>query len=408
MLNITYKTLPGAINKIFKRTVILAALQRRIAFGEKHREKYIKSLLTRNVRTAIVVADIAKCRAHADMVKCEKSKVVFDDLLAKGYMYLSVDGQNRQDTLERFVAGLLTVGSVAWVDELGCKHPIETPTKYADLPLDPRQYLDKAQCVPIDIIEDQTIDQIHQTYLALNSGVPHNLMERINASFEQPSGIVREVATPYSKMWEKISGLDYHRMDDLKYTAQACLAAMDLENNNASPPDIEDLYMEVGSLIDASAEKQVKQYFYDMSIGILEYVKGSNKKVTLAQFWSLFMALYYAGQSGRALTSTASSRQLFVEKVINKCGLLVDNAKTDRGRDIQTYHYHGRIGTMKQGKKPSKAHYFDGWISAFHYANQRVQAYGAITAYLDNELFQDEDVFIQPTPQPPPILEEVA
>ncbi len=408
-MNITYKTLPGAIDRFFNRTITLAALQRRVVFEEENREEYIKSLITRNVRTAIVVADISKCRAHADLVKCEKSKEVFDDLLAQGHVYLSVDGQNRTDTLERFFAGLISVGGIDWIDERGIRTPIQTATTYENLPDNPKNFLIQNECIPIDIIENQTIDQIHQTYLALNSGVPHNMMERINASFEQPSGVIRDLADPYEKMWFKVAGLEYRRMDDLKYTAQACLAAMDLEENNASPPDIEDLYMEKGSRVSQSAETQVRNYFYDMSIGISQYTKGSPKKITLAQFWSLFMALHYADQKGVTLASKSIARQTFVEKVVEKCDALMDSAKVDRGRHIQEWHLRGASGTNLLPKRPSKAHYFDGWISAFHYGAQRIKAYYMIALWLDDDLFKNEDVFMQPElPQPPPVLEEVA
>ena len=167
--------------------------------------------------------------------------------------------------------------------------------------------------------------------------------------------------------------------------------------------------MQEGSRISAAAEKQVKQHFYDMSIGILSHLEGTNRKVTLAQFWTLFMSLQYANEKGVSLASTSDSRKLFVESVIRRCDNMMDEAKVNRSVEIQEYHYKGRLGTIKRAdRKPSKAHFFDGWISAFHYANQRVQAYREIIRYLESELFQNETVFAQLDPETPPPLKEVA
>ena len=379
MLNIKSYTLPQAQKAIFKNVEVLDSLQRRIAFKHENKVNFIRSLLTKNVRTAIVVADIAKCLEHVKLPQnyCEKSIKTFESLISQGYHYLSIDGQNRTESLKDFLDNKVAVCNVVY-DAGGESEPvpIETPTCYKNLPTGPKAFLDHSDCIYVDVIEDQSIDQLHDTYLALNSGVPHNMMERINATVSQPAEVIRDLAKPYEAMWLSVSKLEHSRMDDLKYTAQAVLMCMgdEIDSNSADPTTIEKLYNLDGfDHVSQQDVNMIKKIFFDMSIGISQYCTGSNKKLTLSQWWSLFMAIHAVHSRG---TPIWIDRKAFTARVIEKVIDFIDDAKVDRGDHMKEYH------AGKRTQKPSRTQYFDGWISAFHMAAMRRQAYNQIDSFV--------------------------
>ena len=116
MLNIKSYTLPQAQKAIFKNVEVLDSLQRRIAFKHENKVNFIRSLLTKNVRTAIVVADIPKCLEHVKLPQnyCEKSIKTFESLISQGYHYLSIDGQNRTESLKDFLDNKVAVCNVVY------------------------------------------------------------------------------------------------------------------------------------------------------------------------------------------------------------------------------------------------------------------------------------------------------
>ncbi len=65
-------------------------------------------------------------------------------------------------------------------------------------------------------------------------------------------------------------------------------------------------------------------------------------------------------------------RKAFTARVIEKVIDFIDDAKVDRGDHLKEYH------AGKRTQKPSRTQYFDGWISAFHMAAMRKQAYNQI------------------------------
>ena len=387
-INLKTYTLRQANITIFNKCKSLPSLQRRAAFGRLDKVKFIRSLIEKNVRTAIVVADVQKCLEHARSLEnpCQNSIEVFERLLGENKLYLSVDGQNRTLSLEEFYTNTWGVWKATYNPGAGGeKVKIETETVYSQLPTDVKAYLDHSNCVSIDIIEDQTIDQIHNTYLALNSGVEHNLMERINASTMQASQVVRDLSSKGKNMWPAVSKLQYRRMEDIKYVAQAILMCIgdNVGSNDAKPTQIVTLYEQSGQPIDEGTIKLMGDIFYDMNLGIGSNYTVGKVKMSLAQWWGIFMSMHHIYTQKQPIWV---DRSKFVDEIKRIVTQEVDAAQAKRGRDITAYHKNPTL------VKPSKSQYFDGWISAFHLGPNRQKAYDKLKEHVDDILHNRPDI----------------
>lgn len=387
-INLKHYTLRQANITIFDKCKSLPSLQRRIAFLPLDKVRFIQSLIEKNVRTAIVVADVQKCREHAISLEnpCQNSIEVFDKLILENVLYLSVDGQNRTISLKEFYTNTWGVWGATYDPGAGGeKVKIETETVYGQLPPDVKAYLDHSDCVSIDIIEDQTIGQIHNTYLALNSGVPHNLMERINASTMQASQVVRDLSSKGNQMWPVVHKLVHRRMEDLKYVAQAILMCIgdNVGSNDAKPTQIETLYKQSGQPIDEGTIKLMGDIFYDMNLGIGSNFAVGKAKMSLAQWWGIFMSMHHIYTQSQPIWI---DRSKFVDEIKRIVTQEVDDAQSQRGKDITAYHKNSTL------TKPSKSQYFDGWISAFHLGPNRQKAYDKLKEHVDDILNNRPDI----------------
>ena len=105
------------------------------AFQSYHRwivelnQQYMRSLLNGKAPTPIFVADIEQCRNSIKQKFDENHEdyKFFDDLLKKGYKFITIDGNNRTRCITDFIFGCLTGSCPVFEEEYEIRGSITQP-----------------------------------------------------------------------------------------------------------------------------------------------------------------------------------------------------------------------------------------------------------------------------------------
>lgn len=217
------------------------------AFQSYHRwvtennQQYMRSLLNGKAPTPIYVADIEACRNSIRLKYDETHEdyKFFDDLLKKGYKYITIDGNNRTRCVTDFIFGCLT-GTFPLYEqdyEIGgsITRPIVfTARKEAKLynDLDPKfaNEIDNIKFT-VTVITSGTRKDLAELFDAINKGITLNAQEKRNCLMYTFAYDVRECVAKNRSNLEQIFKGDkvfHRRVVDEFVVDVACLCARGL------------------------------------------------------------------------------------------------------------------------------------------------------------------------------------
>ena len=217
------------------------------AFQSYHRwvtennQLYMKSLLNGKAPTPIYVADVELCRNSIKMKWDENHEdyKFFDDLLKRGYKYITIDGNNRTRCVTDFIFGCLT-GNFPLLEEdyeIGgtiTRPIIFTATKQSKLyeDLDPlvANRVDNINFT-VTVITSGTRKDLAELFDAINKGITLNAQEKRNCLMYTFAYQVRECVDKHKSNLSKIFKGDrvfHRRVVDEFVVDVACLCARGL------------------------------------------------------------------------------------------------------------------------------------------------------------------------------------
>ena len=190
------------------------------AFQSYHRwivelnQQYMRSLLNGKAPTPIFVADIEQCRNSIKQKFDENHEdyKFFDDLLKKGYTFITIDGNNRTRCITDFIFGCLSGSFPLFEEEYEIGGSITQPivfkaSKSAKFhkDLDPliRSRLESIE-ICISIITTGTRKDLAELFDAINKGMTLNAQEKRNCWMFVFAYLIRDCVAKYRKSFEKV------------------------------------------------------------------------------------------------------------------------------------------------------------------------------------------------------------
>ena len=174
------------------------AFQRRVVWTPANINKYFESLTRDWALQCITVADVEACRDHCKEVGELSSCDYFEEVISKGYKYISLDGQNRTKQILRFFSNLVTI-SGEFLDADNEPQRIQN-TFFKDLESRLQDHLKTGCNVTVQTVEKATKDDLSRIFQALNDGQPLNDQEMRQATKTPVATWVRRQSQKYTAM----------------------------------------------------------------------------------------------------------------------------------------------------------------------------------------------------------------
>lgn len=232
--------------------------QRKSCWSSKNETGYISTLLNGGDLDTFSIVDNKASMEAAGQTLDLQSKQYFSAALDSG-AYTSIDGQNRENALTRFMNDAFTITGT-FCDKDGRILDIKNK-HFKDLPSRLRDKLMDIQ-VAVNLISETTVVEMPKLFQTRNSGKPLNGQENRNSFPSDMSDIIRSLAEDplISKIWEASQELkDYKIAEsaDAEMTAKMYMSLVDSEKTISSQPGF--------SKIDL--KKKDLDNFYKMGIG---------------------------------------------------------------------------------------------------------------------------------------------
>ena len=177
-------------------------IQRRKVWKPKDKVSYRESLVDGTDASDIVLCDIKSSMDNSYSEGNKKDYDYFSKLHNQGYRYISIDGGNRTDFLLGEYNNIDSNSQIPMSDEMFDFFNSEISLKY---------------------IYNASKNQLHRTFINLNSNTSANSQERRNAMEGIVSEFIRNIGIEYSVELQKIDKLTFSRMKDLELISQFLL-----------------------------------------------------------------------------------------------------------------------------------------------------------------------------------------
>jgi len=357
------------------------AFQRRIVWLATHGWEYVKSI-TRgwSSYSKIVVVNVRKSLKRAQRAGNQVSVDYFQDVLNKGYEYISVDGQNRSRFLERLINNdEKTLLKGEFIDADG--NEIEVDNKHFK-DIDSDRLRDAILNATLDVHEVvvESKSELSELFQSLNAGVALNDQELRHSSGTPVSDWVRATRKKLATQLARIVHEDkIPRMEDDEFAAKMLMVLVGKPSSgdwDLSKKELDQFY-KVGSdfySIDdenfpysAEAQKRVKTILHNWSLVIdHQDVYTGKRRVPFKLAWASLYACVWAYDNSMVITNY---RDFFsILKAID------DELTTDS----ESEYAKARTEARKDGLDPdtvSKSAYYFNWVGLPHqikYRNKRI------------------------------------
>jgi hypothetical protein len=283
------KTIQGFIHIVKGNRVYYdPSIQRRKVWNKYNKDGYRESLIEGTDTSNIVLCDIKTSMGYSFSTNNTKDYDYFSNLWNQGYRYISIDGGNRTEYL------LGEFNKIDW-----------------SLPLSDEMFDFFNTEISLKYLLNATKNQLHKTFINLNSGEAANPQEKRNAMTGVVSEFVRKIGIEYSDVFLMISGLNFSRMKDLELLSQFLLyhqsPLLPIKNkslnlmyknteilNEKQFLDIMKLWGKCVSLIHSTESKITKTTSFNLFMFLLEMNREFNSvlnKETINEFVDKYLEL---------------------------------------------------------------------------------------------------------------------
>jgi len=348
------------------------SFQRRVVWGSKTLSRFIRSLTNGTAKlTTIVVVNIRDCLDWARETGDQYSVSYYEPLVEQGYIYISLDGQNRSKKIIDFVNNEIAVSGNFYDVGDPANEIVVTNQFFKDLSPELQLSIHNSM---LTVEETGTLSrtQLSETFYSLNNGVPLNAQEKRNSIICPISEKVRQLSSRHAKgLARVVKGDLIPRMADDELVAHMSMVL--LENKPAkntswglSESDTDMFYnMGVDSDIDDDdypyhGMDRVEEILHQWDLVIqAQGVYPASKLVSAKMSWATLYACTWAYDNG--YTINPDKRKEFFSAL----------KKLDDGLATQSENSYAteRTNYMKKGLDPDevkKNNYYFNWTGLPH------------------------------------------
>ena len=262
------------------------AFQRRACWDVETERKFLRSFSRGKCFNPVIVADIDKC---IQFCKDEGEPYHrFGRIKDKGNRFISLDGQNRLNTLSKFFDNRVSLTGAFKVRS--GKTVRVNNTFYKDMPK-ALQELFESSGLMVLFEENSTYEEFYETFISTNGGLPLNRMELRNPMPTTLAEWVRKLGDDFEdSITEGVKGLKTERMDDYETLLKlVCLAHPEQSKESLQH-----------SNLDAFYEKGIGKLDFDLVYGegfqedgktLIDFVSntiaGAGRKVSKQELWAI-------------------------------------------------------------------------------------------------------------------------
>jgi hypothetical protein len=206
------------------------SFQRRFGAWNRAQENcFLVNLFRGKAHTIVVVADVRQCLTYSQKIGQVNSSNAFRHILDSGCSSISLDGQHRTKTIQKYFRNDITLTGT-FTDVLGKEHKLEN-VYYKDTPETLQSQFLNSQIV-ISTEANSLYEELSQQFRDLNSGAPTNDQEARNSYASPIAKTIRQWRdrwqTPLSRV---VKACDVIRMGDDELLVKFAMHLMRKYNN---------------------------------------------------------------------------------------------------------------------------------------------------------------------------------
>ena len=257
--------------------------QRRDAWTIEDRKEFIDSVYKNMVSNSIILVNVIASHQKAKFHNRHKEIEYFGDLVDKGYEYVSIDGNNRSQTLVKYHK-----------DELNIVYSHDKD----------REIFLRRKQLPLTVYDSMTLEQMHELGIKINKGKPWNRQEQRNCLYSTISFVIREVSEKYSDISDKINQIKKSRMGDdellvmlLYYQTYKRGGVQDswdvmYERESGDVNTFTKVMMELGKTLRSTNKKNIDKSFVYNLYTLLSYLRKNSIFVNTEKY-DEFLTLFH-------------------------------------------------------------------------------------------------------------------
>ena len=213
------------LEKFEDQIYIDPSFQRRKSWGSKQKNEFLSALTQEHAPHGITMGDVEECLRYSKSKACLTSQQYYESVLADGYKFVSLDGQNRAGTIIDFLNNEFTISGVFLdIDD----QEVKITNKYfKDLPQRLQDRFFHGCSVYVKTYESKLRPQLSKIFHGINSGVPLNSHEKSQCMMTQIADWVRDTSSKHSKMLKVlVDQKAIARLGDDELVAKAAMVLM--------------------------------------------------------------------------------------------------------------------------------------------------------------------------------------
>ena len=343
--------------------------------------------------STMVLADIRKCLKTAKKIGEEASIKYFQDLLNRGFGYISLDGQNRAKYLEKIMKNEVTfTGDLTDADG----HIITVKNKFfKDLQVRLQDGI-KISSITVATIVTGSQEELSVIFRNLNSGVPLNDHEKRHSHPTPIADEVRRLSAKYSDVMKKVVDEKHiRRMLDDELIAKMLMVLMPSSHPRnttwgLATKEIDEFYTigngfhqlaDPGSPYDRRSMARAIMILENWSHVIQKQKVYYGKKIVSNKMaWASLYACEWAYDNGYLI----SDHKEFFEILKG-----IDDKLSEKGEND---YNDAKKDAISKGLDPQKAvpktSYYHVWQNLPHQASQRAKRIKALVAEVQSHTFK--------------------
>jgi hypothetical protein len=360
------------------------SFQRRVVWGPNTLSRYIRSLTNGTAKlTTIVVVNIRDCLDRAREIGDQYSISYYESLANQGYIYISLDGQNRSKKIIDFINNDIAVSGNFY--DVG-----DPPSEVAIInhffkDLSPELQLSINNSM-LSVEETGTLSrtELSETFYSLNNGVPLNAQEKRNSVICPISEKVRQLSARHAKGLARVvkEGLIPRMADDelVAHMSMVLLENKPPKNTSWGLSESEtDMFYNMG--IDSDIDDndypyhgmdRVEEILHQWDLAIqAQGVYPASKLVSAKMSWATLYACAWAHDNG--YTVNPDKRKEFFKALKE-----LDDRLATQSENLYATE---RTRYMRKGLDPDevrKSSYYFNWTGLPHQISARQKRIGEL------------------------------
>ncbi len=181
------------------------AFQSNARWGTLHKQGYLQSVIEGRATSAITIARISDLRSAVEdeYNKQHEDYIILTELLAQGFEYITIDGNNRSRALLAYIENEFPLKEKIYDSgEIGFKATKDNKY-YNDLNPELKEYINNIK-LNIHIVKQSDREGLSKLFASINEGIALNDQEKRNAIFSRMGSAVRECVNDNMQGFEKM------------------------------------------------------------------------------------------------------------------------------------------------------------------------------------------------------------